>query len=242
MIVALGFQSSSPGIAAFLLIGGTLVFASRIPPLFFMKRLLPAVILTALIAMPATLNLIVHGEPLLVLHRFTNPITFGPVLIPEEIAITKQGVKSATALLFRAVASVSFVYLMTMTTSPNRLIKGLSSFFPGFLRSVVSISYRYIFFLVRRVEQSIMGLKSRRISTLTSARGRHWTASRIGLLFLICMELSSELGTAMESRGYKGEEVRSRKSEIGMRYSWKDVSWFFFTIVFCGAMIWTSFR
>ncbi|HXX54351.1 MAG TPA: CbiQ family ECF transporter T component, partial [Thermodesulfovibrionales bacterium] len=189
LIITLSFQREPGGIAIFLLLSVILVVMSRIPPYFFFKKLLPAIALTGFIAIPAVLNLVVDGKPLLTLHRFGGAVSIGPVNLPAEVAITEQGIRSAVTLLLRVVTSVSMVFLLTMTSAPNRLMKGLSAFFPGFLKSVVSISYRYIFFLLKKVEQFIMGFRSRNISSIESPKGRHWIASRVALLFSISMDL-----------------------------------------------------
>jgi energy-coupling factor transporter transmembrane protein EcfT len=94
-------------------------------------------------------------------------------------------------------ASVSLVFLLTLTTPPNRFIKAVSFFIPGAFKSIISISYRYIFFLTRKIEEFIMGFRARNISSLvtrhSSLIGQRWTASRIGLLFSMSIRLSAEL-------------------------------------------------
>lgn len=239
-VVVLSLQKSVEGIACFSLLVILLVAMSRVPFSYFLRKLLPAAVITATIAAPALLNMIVDGEPLFVLASFGKTMSFGPFTVPKEIAITRQGLASSITLLLRVLTSLSFVFLLIMTTPPKTFIKALTSLVPGPMKSVISINYRYLFFLVRKVEQFIMGLKSRQISTIESAMGRHWVASRIGLLFLTSMELSDELGLSMESRGYKGErfEIRSHKSKITGR----DVGWIMFTIFFCGVIMWMFLR
>lgn len=240
-VVVLSLQKSMEGIAIFSLLAILLVFASKIPFTTFIKRLLPAAALTLLIAIPVVLNLIVEGDPLFVLLRLERAVNVGPLVIAKEIAVTRQGLLSAITLVLRVITSVSVVFLLTMTTPPNTFVKTLSSLVPGTLQPLVSISYRYIFFLVRKVEHFIMGLRSRQIASVTSSTGRHWVASRIGLLFSMSMEFSNELAMAMESRGYRGERFNVRGSTLGVRkLSLPDKAWLIFSILFAGAMIWKS--
>jgi cobalt/nickel transport system permease protein len=241
-IFVLSLQKSIGAIAIFLILVVVLGGLSKVPPASFLKRLLPAAVMTLFISMPAVLNLVVDGRPLLVLFRFESPLGIGPLTIPGEISVTAQGLKSAVSLFLRVVASVSLVFLLTMTTQPNIFIKSLSSLIPGSLRPVVSISYRYVFFLLRRVEQFIMGLKSRQISAVKASKGRRWAASRIGMLFSISMELSNELAMAMESRGYTGEGSGVQLSTFRVSdLSGKDIGWIVFSILFSGVMVWKSF-
>jgi cobalt/nickel transport system permease protein len=240
-VVVLSLQKSIEGIAIFSLLAILLVFASKIPFTTFIKRLLPAAALTLVIAIPAVLNVIVEGDSLLGLFRFESSVNIGSLGIPQEIAVTRQGLLSAVTLILRVITSVSIVFLLTMTTPPNTFMKTLSSLVPGPLQPVVAISYRYIFFLVRKVEHFVMGLRSRQIAAVTSTTGRHWTASRIGLLFSMSMELSNDLTMAMESRGCRGERFNVRGSTFGVRkLSLPDKAWLIFSVLFAGAMIWKS--
>ncbi len=242
-IVALSLQKSIWGISAFFLASVILAFVSRIPAGIFILRLLPVFLLTFFIAMPASLNLIVKGEPIIRLLSLNRSFDIGILTIPQEISITRQGLSSALTLLLRVTASVSLVFLITLTTKPSRLIKAVSSFMPGTLRPIVAISYRYIFFLIRKIEQFIMGFRSRNISLDRGPgknTGRKWVGSRIGLLFSISLRLSKELGYAMESRGYDYklniESERLKVSEL----SKTDILWLVFSMIFMGAMLWKS--
>lgn len=239
LLIVLNVQRSAEGIAIFLFTGFLMSSLSKVPPYFFLKRLLPAAILTAFIAMPATLNLIVKGEPLIILYRFGREVNIGPIGL-SEIAITKQGLASAVTLFLRVVASVSFVFLMTMTTRPNIYIRSVSSLIPGAMGTVVSVGYRYIFFLTRKIEQFTMGFKSRDIATTKTAHGQRWVASRVGFLFSMSMKLSDELGMAMESRGYK-EGFKIQDAGFSIRdFSKMDILWFIATMTFAGVMLWKS--
>ncbi len=235
-IFAVSFQKSVGGISFFLVPAAVLVVVSRMPFGPFVKRLLPAVAITACVAAPAMLNPIVGGDPLFVFLRFGSPMNIGPISMPKELAITEQGLKSALTLLLRVLVSVSFVFLMILTTRPNTFIKSVCSLVPASLNPVVSMSYRYIFLLVRKTEQFIMGLKSRQLSAVKTAGAQRWAASRIGLLFSISMDLSAELAMAMESRGYRGEKFKIQNPKFKI----VDLFWLVFTVLFCGVMTWKS--
>lgn len=246
-IVILSLQKSLYAISAFFFISSVLALLSRIPPVLFIQRLLPAFLFTLFIAAPAALNLIVKGEPLITLYNFKNSYSIGSLMIPQEISITKQGLSSAIALILRATASVSLVFLLTLTTPPNKLIKTVSSFMPGAFKSIVSMSYRYIFFLVRKIEQFIMGFRSRNISSVSpeyrkvfGGKEQRWVASRMSLLFSISLKLSAELEQAMVSRGYDYNfKVQSSKFKVS-EFSRADIIWLIFSVIFMGAMLWKS--
>ncbi|MBI2878082.1 MAG: ATP-binding cassette domain-containing protein [Candidatus Tectomicrobia bacterium] len=204
MVILLSFQRTLEGITLFLLAAFGMALASRVPPLFFLKRLLPAFAFTALVAMPAMLNLIVPGRPLLTLYAADQTYRLlGLIEVPTTLSLTREGAFSAWMLISRVTASVSLILLITLTTHPARLIQAIASFMPGALGAIASIGYRYIFFLVRTVEQFILGFQSRSFAPLQVSGKQQWVASRIGLLFSISLKLSRDLEKAMESRGYR---------------------------------------
>lgn len=237
-IITLSFQRSIESILIFAVLALSLVIASRISLRFFFRKLLPAAAITLCISLPVLLNVIVAGDPLIVIFRFGGPPNTGSAALPNGLFITEQGLKSALTLLFRVIVSVSFVFLIIMTTRPNTFMKSVSFFIPGPLNAAVSISYRYIFFLVRKTEQFIMGLKSRQISPVKALRGQHWAASRIGSLFSVSMELNANLAMAMESRGYREERFGIR----GSNFRSVDVIWLLLTLLLCLVMIWKSLK
>lgn len=241
LIIVLSFQKSAGGILLFLLLSFFMARASKISISLFLIKLLPAAVLAASISAPAALNLIVDGKPLFVFHEFKEQLSLGPFIVPKEIAVTKQGLNSAAILCLRVITSVSLVFLMTMTTRPNTFMKSLTVLAPKAFRPVISISYRYTFLLLKKIELFILGLKSRNIAGINSARGRKWIASRIGLLFSISIEVSRELGMAMESRGYKVESLNVQGSRFKVsKLSKRDIAWFISVMLFAGVMLWKS--
>lgn len=237
LVVILSIQKTIEDIAAFLVFGLAAAVFSRIPPAGFLRKLLPAFLFTGLIALPATLNLLVEGPPLFVVISLGRPAGMGPFSLPAEIAVTEPGVLSAATLLLRVTASVSLVFLITMTTRPGDLLRAVSSITPGVLKPVASISYRYLFFLVRKAEQAVMALRARTITGVGRAEGRRWAASRIGLLFSISMELGRELGLALESRGCR-DRFEIRKAPL--KLSAPDFCWIMLFLLFSSVMAWRS--
>ncbi|MEK6692282.1 MAG: energy-coupling factor transporter transmembrane component T [Nitrospirota bacterium] len=239
-IIVLSLQRSIAGILIFLIVSLSLMSLSGIPLTLFLKRLLPVFLFTTIIAFPASFSFIVNGDPLLFLYRSDAPHNVGPIEIPAVISLTRQGVFSALTLIFRVITSVSILFLITLTTPPNRLIKTITYFMPGTLKSIVSVSYRYIFFLVQKVEQLIMGIKSRSISAVSVPVQQRLVASRIGLLFSLSLRLSNDLERAMEARGYNYKfEVKSSKFKV-KDFSGADTIWVIVSIIFAGVMLWKS--
>lgn len=200
LIVALSLENSIPGIALYLLLFAALALLSGIPPFRLLKKILPAFVFTALIALPSILNVIVPGREVLTLFELESPLSgiFGI----KRVSVTDNGLLSAATLVMRVTASVLAVFMQTMTTRPSELIKAVTSFLPGTLKPIFSISYRYIFFLLRRLEEFITAFRARSFSRVSAESGRRWAASRMAAMFSISLRLGHDLGMAMESRGY----------------------------------------
>ncbi|MDA8091206.1 MAG: cobalt ECF transporter T component CbiQ [Nitrospiraceae bacterium] len=204
LLVSLSLQHSLPGMLRFVVLGFFLAVLSRIPLNIYLKRLLPGVLLTTAVALPASLGALVPGEPIFTIITFKKDLW----LLGHSIYISRQGLFSALALMARVTGSITIVLLAGFTTRPPELIKAVNFFIPGFLRTVFSMSYRYMFFLVKRLEEFILARRARG-GAYTGQAGldRKWVGSRAASLLIISLELKKELKFAMEARG-AGDEVR----------------------------------
>jgi len=205
LVIALSFEKSPQAMLPYAAFAFLLAVISRIPFKVYLKRLLPGFILTLLVAIPATLNFIVKGEP--IFNLFSG------------ISITREGLLSASGLLLRVTASLMLVFLVTFTTTPSRLIKGFGFYLPGFLRTVISISYRYIFLLVRGLENFILAGRARVLFTShIGGTERKLAGSRAASLFLLSLKVKDDLKMAMEARGvgYSFKDVPMERFRMGV--------------------------
>lgn len=197
----------APGVIWSLYLGTLLLaYFSCIEPLFFIKRVwLFIPVFAAMIAVPALFNLVVPGEPLWVLAHFERPRQIGPYLMPDTIAITRQGLLSAVTFVGRVAVSVSLALLLTLTTRWNALFQALASVrVPQLFIMILAMTYRYILLLVRTVTELHIARKSRTIRYLKTRQEQRWVASRMGYLFSKSYRLSQDVHSAMLSRGYSG--------------------------------------
>jgi cobalt/nickel transport system permease protein len=208
------------------LYGLGLVFAalSRMPLGLFLKRVwLFVPLFSAAIVLPSLLNVITPGEPVWVLVRFDRPYVWGPYSIPREIAITHQGIWGGIIFVSRVAASVSFAVLFTLTTRWADIFAGLRALFmPRAFVMTLGMTYRYLFVLLRLIQDMSRARKSRTIGPLSASEERSWIASRIGFLFRKSLEMSQDIHRAMISRGYHGEAVSLSRFKAAP----SDVIWF----------------
>lgn len=184
-----------------------LAAVSRIPLWFFLKRVwLFVPLFSAAIILPAVLNIITPGEPLWTLVTLKHSYTWGPYTIPAEITVTRQGLRGGILFVSRVAASVSFAVLFTLTHRWAEIFAGLRSLHvPRIFVSTLSMTERYLFVLLRMIQDMYRARKSRTIRRLPAAAERNWIASRIGVTFKKSVELSADIYNAMLSRGFRGE-------------------------------------
>ncbi|HUI66653.1 MAG TPA: cobalt ECF transporter T component CbiQ [Nitrospirota bacterium] len=189
--------------------GVSLVLAvmSRVPLGFFLKRVwLFVPLFSAAIVLPALLNIVTPGDPILVVIKLARNYTWGPYTIPAEIAVTRQGLWGAIVFVSRVVASVSFAVLFTLTSKWGDVFSGLRSLFvPRIFVMTLSMTERYLFVFLRLIQDMYRARKSRTIRPFSTAVERRWTASRIGVTFKKSLEMSDDVYKAMLSRGFQGE-------------------------------------
>jgi cobalt/nickel transport system permease protein len=192
-----------------LLYGFSLLLAavSGVPVVFFLKRVwLFVPLFTAAIVLPSLLNIVTPGDPVWVLVKLGRTYSWGPYVVPAEIAVTRQGLWGGIVFVSRVAASVSFAVLFTLTTRWAEVFSGLRSLFvPRAFVATLGMTYRYLFVFLRLIQDMYRARKSRTIRPLSSAVERNWIASRIGVTFKKSVDMSEDIYKAMLSRGFHGE-------------------------------------
>ena len=211
-----------------------LAAASRVPLWFFLKRVwLFVPLFAAAIILPAVLNIITPGEPLWTVMTLGHPYAWGPYTIPAEITITRQGLWGGILFVSRVAASVSFAVLFTLTHRWAEIFAGLRSLYvPRIFVTTLSMTERYLFVLLRMIQDIYRARKSRTIRPLPAAAERNWIASRIGVTFIKSVEMSGDIYSAMLSRGFCGEyRSLNRLNARAIDYLW------LVTVIFLSGML-----
>ena len=193
------------------LYGLSILFAalSRVPVGFFVLRVwLFVPLFTAAVVLPAIFNIVTPGDPVWVAVTLQRSYAWGPYTIPQEIAVTRQGLGGAILLVSRVASSVSFAVLLTLTTRWSDIFAGLRALLvPRIFVMTLSMTNRYLFVLLRLIQDMYRARKSRTIHPRSAADERGWVASRIGVIFKRSVEMSNDVYLAMLSRGYHGEVI-----------------------------------
>ncbi len=199
-------------IAGFVFVAGALaalVAASRIPAGAFLRFFKPV---APLVALTASFQLFFSRE--------------GDVLLTWGfVEVREGGVRLAVFLALRILLLVAAAGLLTATTAPLALADGMEDLlsplkkirFPAHeVAMMTSIALRFI---------PTLGEEAKRITTAQAARGADFSEggllkrARAMLPILVPLTVGAfrradELAEAMESRGYKGGEGRTRFREL----------------------------
>ena len=191
----------------YLLLGlftGALLLVSGVPPKQSLKGLKP---LLVLLAFTTILNLfLIPGREL---------VSLGP------LTITHEGLQMGIRIFFRLVMLVVIASLMTLTTTPMALTDGLERLMSPLKRlhlpvheisMMMSIALRFIPTLLEETERIMKAQASRGAEFDTGnlfRRVRSFVPVLVPL-FVSAFKRADELAEAMESRGYRGGEGRTR--------------------------------
>ncbi len=221
-------------IAVIYLLTVILAMASRIPLIFFLKRVwLFVPLFTGAIALPAIFNFITPGQPLVTVMTFAAPVNWGPVHLPAAITITAQGLRGAEIFILRVGTSVSLSVLLILTTEWAKLLRALAALhFPQVAILIFGITYRYIFLFIKVTEEMFLARRSRAVGRTNVREQQNWLSYRLGFLLNRSTKLSNEVYLAMLSRGWNGQA----HFLDDFRFRWQDAAWIAFTVAFCASV------
>jgi energy-coupling factor transporter transmembrane protein EcfT len=109
-------------------------------------------------------------------------------------------------LLLRAETTATFSMLLILTTLWNRLLRSLRFLgAPAEAVLVASMTYRYIFVFVESAKNALEARQTRLVGHLQPALERRFAAASVGALLDKTMQLSGDVHSAMQARGFRGE-------------------------------------
>ncbi|MBI5642134.1 MAG: cobalt ECF transporter T component CbiQ [Deltaproteobacteria bacterium] len=182
------------------------------------KRVLPSLIFTAALVAPVFFSFITPGTDI-----------FDFAISGVKVSVTREGLSVGFFLIMRVGVMVALISLLLLTTRQTDFFKGLRDLHvPSFFVTALYMTFRYIFILVKTVEDATFARKSRTITRTGLKESQRWAASRITLLLKKSLNMAEEVNMAMASRGFTGR-IKSFKSP-SMRK--RDYLWLFFTIFF----------
>jgi energy-coupling factor transporter transmembrane protein EcfT len=146
---------------------------------------------TGVIALPAIF--LTPGQAI-----FRLPLLLWPV--------TLQGLTSAAFLTLRAETTATLSLLLILCTLWNQLLRALRFFrVPAVVVVMVTMTYRYIFLLLQTAHSMFESRQTRLVGRLAPVEQRRFAAASVGVLLDKAFQLSGEVHTAMQARGFRGD-------------------------------------
>jgi len=184
---------------------GVLAAASRLPWRRLAAAWAAVPLFSAAIMAPAMLNWVTPGPALVHLLSFPSG-HLGPWRVPSELAVTSAGVWVAARFVLRSVVCVTLALLLSATTRPDRLFRGLRALgVPALFIMLLSLAERYLTLLLRAAEELHLARLSRTIRTGSVGEEQRWVGAGMGSLLRRTNALSADVYLAMIARGYRGE-------------------------------------
>lgn len=183
----------------------SLALAAQVPARRLAGAWVAVPLFSALVMVPATLNLITPGD---VVAPLWHPgcAKLGPWAMPSVVGITASGIEVAGRFAARSLLCVTLALLMASTARPDRLCRGLRALgVPRAFVMLLTMMERYLDVLVRAAEEIHMAKVSRTIAPGSLRQEQAWVASGVGSLFRRSRALGNAVYLAMLSRGFTGE-------------------------------------
>ena len=159
-----------------------------------------------LVVLPASLNIITHGDIIYNLITFNKPLHFWIYNVPQKIGFTENGFHVVSLVFLRVLNSVSFALLIVFTTPFSSFIKSFKIIgVPDTFLMIISLAYKYIFILSSTIEETYFAVKSRLAGYVKSRSIRNLISGRIFFIFKRSKIIYEDTYFAMVSRGYDGK-------------------------------------
>lgn len=206
-----------------------LLFHATLPPLalalsrirlreFLGAGFLFALLFSALMAAPSTLNLISGGTVVYPLPVPGGGRAIGPYRIPEVVGFTRQGFLTAATFLLRVLSSTAAVLWLTLSTRWVDLVRALRFLrLPPVFLQVTGMTVRYVHAYLRQSEEIHLGKKSRSVCRASIRADQAWAGSRIARAWEKSLHLMEEVGAAMSARGFTGKAKFPSSPWLGAR-------------------------
>ena len=167
-------------------------------------------LLVFLFSLPGASSLFIKGTPLFYILPAGFPGLHG------GLYFTAGGLAMAVRLALRPGISLSFGFLLLLTTRWTRITGALASMrMPPLLISILNMAYRYIFVISEMAAGMMEARFLRTVGKLGAADNRRFMSRSAAQLFVKSHFLSEEIYDAMACRGFAGRPVCVEEFRVG---------------------------
>lgn len=160
-------------------------------------------------SIPGASSLFTKGAPL---FYVLPPGTFG---IQAGLYFTAPGIAMAFRLALRPGISLSFAFLLLLTTRWTRITGALAGMhMPLLIVSILNMAYRYIFIMAEMAGNMMEARFLRTVGKLDTSENRRFMSRSVAHMFIKSHFLSEEIYDAMVCRGFTGKPVSMDRFKI----------------------------
>ena len=171
-----------------------------------LKRALPAVVFTAVLAAPAIFSFVTPGRSLVDLWGLT---------------VTAEGVRTALFFVLRVSSMAALASLAVLTMAQADFFSGLGRLLPGFFVTALLFTFKYVLILLKTATEAALARKSRTIDSRGVKEAQRWFASRAAFILKKSLNMAEEVSMAMVSRGFDGKVRVNPAGPLGRgEYLW----------------------
>jgi len=136
-------------------------------------------------------------------------------IFSTPLSVSIEGAVRAMTFVLRIMTSVTIVTYVVRTTEWNAILKSLRAFhIPDIFISILAMTYRYIYVLLRTTSSMIQGRSSRTFRKFSYIQSYQLLTGILSELFIKSMTISENVYLAMISRGYHGVELSMDTSRL----------------------------
>lgn len=197
------------------LVSFTFALLSELDARTYFRRvwlILPVIVL--ILSLPAATNLVSKGKPFLFLFR-PHELRSLASFFPDGLYFTRQGAMAVLKMALRTGVSLSFAYLLIMTTRWSAITKAFAVLgIPKTFIAILSMTYRYVFLILKSASEMMEARFLRTAGNSRNKSSRNFMAGRMSFLFIRTSYLSDEIYDAMRCRGFTGRPVSLQSAKI----------------------------
>ncbi len=133
--------------------------------------------------------------------------------------VTQQGLSGAALLVLRAETAATLSVLFILCTLWTHVLMALRFFrLPVVLVVILGMTYRYMFLFLQIARDMFESRECRLVGVLEASDRRRLAAASVGVLLGKTLQLSGEVHTAMQARGFRGQIRLLDEGKVG----WSD--------------------
>lgn len=166
-------------------------------------------VLVLVFSIPGVTSLFVKGSPIVTVLR---PGVMG---LQSGLYFSMNGIEVALRVALRAGISLSFGFLLLLTTRWSKITSALALMHvPLLFISVLNMAYRYIFVISAMACDMMEARYLRTVGKLDTSDNRRFMGHSVAHMFIKSHYLSEEIYDAMRCRGFTDRPVSSDKFKV----------------------------